>query len=65
MRGSGRSGYLDHMETWRIIATWPSGKATAQAIWDLDKGRQVVSPHDDMAQYLCAERPTQMRPALS
>src|SRR5689334_12820226 len=31
--------------TWRIIATWPSGKATAQAIWDLDKGRQVVSPH--------------------
>ncbi|WP_030440675.1 septation protein SepH [Actinoplanes subtropicus] len=46
--------------TWRIIATWPSGKATAQAIWDLDKGRQVVSPHDDMAQYLCAERPTQI-----
>lgn len=46
--------------TWRIIATWPSGKATAQAAWDLDKGRQVVSPHDDMAQYLCAERPTQI-----
>ncbi|BCJ43976.1 DNA-binding protein [Actinoplanes ianthinogenes] len=45
---------------WRIVATWPSGKATAQAIWDLDKGRQVVSPHDDMAQYLCAERPTQI-----
>ncbi|UQU64566.1 DUF3071 domain-containing protein [Couchioplanes caeruleus] len=44
--------------TWRIVATWPSGKATAQAVWDLDKGRQVVSPHDDMAQYLCAERPT-------
>jgi hypothetical protein len=44
--------------TWRIIATWPSGKATAQAIWDLDKTRQTVSPHDDMAQYLCAERPT-------
>ncbi|WP_305787665.1 septation protein SepH [Symbioplanes lichenis] len=44
--------------TWRIVATWPSGKATAQAMWDLDKGRQVVSPHDDMAQYLCAERPT-------
>ncbi|GAB7048858.1 septation protein SepH [Catenuloplanes indicus] len=44
--------------TWRIIATWPSGKATAQASWDLDKSRQVVSPHDDMAQYLCAERPT-------
>ena len=44
--------------TWRIIATWPSGKATAQAVWDLDKTRQVVTPHDDMAQYLCAERPT-------
>ncbi|MDP9798972.1 hypothetical protein J2S43_007484 [Catenuloplanes nepalensis] len=46
--------------TWRIIATWPSGKATAQASWDLDKSRQVVAPHDDMAQYLCAERPTQI-----
>jgi hypothetical protein len=46
--------------TWRIVATWPSGKATAQAMWDLDKGRQVVAPHDDMAQYLCAERPTQI-----
>jgi hypothetical protein len=46
--------------TWRIVATWPSGKATAQAMWDLDKARQVVSPHDDMAQYLCAERPTQI-----
>jgi len=46
--------------TWRIVATWPSGKATAQAVWDLDKGRQTVTPHDDMAQYLCAERPTQI-----
>ena len=46
--------------TWRIVATWPSGKATAQAVWSLDKGRQIVSPHDDMAQYLCAERPTQI-----
>jgi len=44
--------------SWRIIATWPSGKATAQASWDLDKSRQVVAPHDDMAQYLCTERPT-------
>jgi hypothetical protein len=43
--------------TWRIVATWPSGKATAQAIWELDKARQQVTPHDDMAQYLCAERP--------
>lgn len=46
--------------TWRIVATWPSGKATAQAVWELDKTRQMVSPHDDMAQYLCAERPTQI-----
>jgi len=44
--------------TWRIVASWPSGKATAQAVWELDKSRQLVSPHDDMAQYLCAERPT-------
>jgi hypothetical protein len=46
--------------TWRIVATWPSGKASAQAVWSLDKARQLVSPHDDMAQYLCAERPTQI-----
>jgi hypothetical protein len=46
--------------TWRILATWPSGKATAQAMWELDKARQLVTPHDDMAQYLCAERPTQI-----
>lgn len=46
--------------TWRVIATWPSGKATAQAVWVLDKARQHVTPHDDMAQYLCAERPTQI-----
>jgi hypothetical protein len=45
---------------WRVVATWPSGKATAQAQWELDKARQVVTPHDDMAQYLCAERPTQI-----
>jgi hypothetical protein len=44
--------------TWRIIATWPSGKATATAQWELDKARQTVTPHDDMAQYLCADRPT-------
>src|SRR5947199_5024687 len=43
--------------TWRVVATWPSGKATAQAVWELDKTRQHVTPYDDMAQYLCAERP--------
>ncbi len=44
--------------TWRVVATWPSGKATAQAVWELDRNRQAIAPHDDMAQYLCAERPT-------
>jgi hypothetical protein len=43
--------------TWRIVATWPSGKATAQAIWELDKARQLVTAHDDMSQYLCAPAP--------
>jgi hypothetical protein len=42
--------------TWRIVATWPSGKATAQAAWELDRTRQTVAPHDDMARYLCTER---------
>ncbi|HEY8474069.1 MAG TPA: septation protein SepH [Natronosporangium sp.] len=46
--------------TWRVVATWPSGKATAQAVWELDKARTLVTPFDDMAQYLCAERPTQI-----
>ncbi len=44
--------------TWRIVATWPSGKATAQAVWELDRTRTWVTPFDDMANYLCAERPT-------
>lgn len=43
---------------WRVVATWPSGKATAQAVWELDKARTLVSPSDDMAIYLCTERPT-------
>jgi hypothetical protein len=46
--------------TWRIVATWPSGKATAHAVWELDKTRQAVTPHDDMAQYLCADRTSQL-----
>jgi hypothetical protein len=53
--------------TWRIVATWPSGKANAQAMWELDKARQQVTPHDDMAQYLCADpsaRPAETGPAL-
>jgi hypothetical protein len=44
--------------TWRIVATWPSGKASASAVWELDKARQLVTAHDDMAQYLSTERPS-------
>src|SRR5690606_29782589 len=46
--------------TWRIVATWPSGKATAQAVWELDRTRTWVQPYDDMATYLCAEKPTSL-----
>jgi hypothetical protein len=42
---------------WRVTAAWPSGKATAHAVWDLDKARSVVTPVDEMAQFLSAERP--------
>ncbi len=41
---------------WRVTATWPSGKATAHAQWDLDRPRSTVMPVDDMAQFLSAER---------
>jgi Protein of unknown function (DUF3071) len=44
--------------TWRVVATWPSGKATATAMWELDKGRQLVTAHDEMAQYLSVDRPS-------
>jgi hypothetical protein len=44
--------------TWRIIATWPSGKATGTAMWELDKSRQVVAAFDDMATYLCTDKPS-------
>jgi hypothetical protein len=39
--------------TWRVVATWPSGKANATAVWELDKARQLVAPADDMAHFLC------------
>jgi hypothetical protein len=39
--------------TWRVVATWPSGKTKASAVWELDKARQLVAPHDDMAHFLC------------
>ena len=42
--------------TWRVTAAWPSGHATAHAIWDLDKARSVVTPADEMAQFLSAEQ---------
>lgn len=45
--------------TWRIVATWPSGKANANAVWELDKARQLVAPQDDMAHYLCGSPTSQ------
>jgi hypothetical protein len=39
--------------TWRVVATWPSGKTKATAVWELDKARQLVAPLDDMAHFLC------------
>jgi hypothetical protein len=45
--------------TWRVVASWPSGKANASAVWELDKARQVVSPKDDMANYLCGAPATE------
>ena len=47
--------------TWRIVATWPSGRANATAVWEMDKARQLISPFDDMAQYLCGN-PAQEAP---
>src|SRR5262245_9079539 len=44
--------------SWRVVATWPSGKATATAMWELDKARQLVTAYDDMAQYLSVDRPS-------
>jgi len=43
--------------TWRIVATWPSGRANATAVWEMDKARLSISPHDDMAQYLSGSTP--------
>jgi hypothetical protein len=40
--------------TWRVVATWPSGRANATATWEMDKARQLIAPFDDMAHYLCA-----------
>jgi hypothetical protein len=40
--------------TWRVVASWPSGRAHAAAVWEMDRARQSITSHDDMAQYLCA-----------
>ncbi|MGH8792301.1 MAG: septation protein SepH, partial [Stackebrandtia sp.] len=47
--------------TWRVTAAWASGKSTAQATWELDRSRQSVSPHDEMAQFLSTPAPTSLR----
>jgi hypothetical protein len=41
---------------WRVTASWPSGHATAHAVWDLDRAKSVVTPVDEMAQFLSAEQ---------
>jgi len=53
-------GYRTDGGTWRVLATWPSGRATARATWELDRARSVVSPVDEMAQFLSNERPTEL-----
>ncbi|MGH8875990.1 MAG: septation protein SepH, partial [Stackebrandtia sp.] len=47
--------------TWRVSATWTSGKSTAQAMWELDRNRQSVTPHDEMAQFLSTPAPASVR----
>lgn len=47
--------------TWRVSATWASGKSTAQAMWELDRSRQSVTPHDEMAQFLSTPAPTSLQ----
>lgn len=47
--------------TWRVQATWTSGKSTAKAMWELDRSRQTVQPHDEMAQFLSTPAPVPTR----
>ena len=47
--------------TWRVQATWTSGKSTAKAMWELDRSRQTVQPHDEMAQFLSTPAPVSAR----
>ena len=47
--------------TWRVTATWTSGKSTAQAVWELDRSRQSVTPHDEMSQFLSTPAPTTLK----
>ena len=47
--------------TWRVSATWTSGKSTAQAMWELDRSRQSVTPHDEMATFLSTPAPTSLQ----
>ncbi|GAA1709129.1 hypothetical protein GCM10009765_68230 [Fodinicola feengrottensis] len=52
--------YRRETGTWRVVASWPSGKATAYAAWDMDAARSVVSPTDQMASYLSVEKPPEI-----
>ncbi|WP_100445049.1 septation protein SepH [Glycomyces xiaoerkulensis] len=46
--------------SWMIQASWASGKTTARACWRLDRGRQTVTPDDEMAQFLSTPAPRQV-----
>lgn len=52
--------YRRETGTWRVVASWPSGKATAYAAWDMDAARSVISPTDQMASYLSVEKPPEI-----
>ncbi len=47
--------------SWRVTASWSSGKSTAEACWELDRARQNVTPHDEMAQFLSTPAPTSLQ----
>ena len=50
---------------WLVQGSWSSGKTTAKARWRLDRGRQTVTPDDEMAQFLSTPAPKQVAEAVS
>ncbi|GAB3996400.1 hypothetical protein GCM10029992_16400 [Glycomyces albus] len=50
--------------SWLVQASWSSGKTTAKARWRLDRGRQTVTPDDEMAQFLSTPAPKQVAESI-